>query len=182
MDELEKSYKQQLEELEKALKALDGVNIIIEDFDGKILVGKATYGNQLYMLIGGGIERSETTRQAAISEVEEETGLIIEESDLTELGRFIQRIKGFPALRGFVFFFVVKKYNKDRLKEKSDELIDIQFMAIDEIIKRRKEFNTAYVRMIAWYSKIKSGLIQTPIEKRLGEEVEYTLNGNTFMI
>lgn len=181
--ETPEEIKERLEMLENALKSLNGVTTIVEDPDtGKILVGRSTYGEHKFMLVGGGIERSETPKQAGISEAEEETGIIINEEDLNLLGYFIQRKKGLPMVCGLLFFFHTKKFCVSEIMQKSPELTDIQFMSIEEIINRRTEFGLGYVRMIAYFAKIKKGLLQSPIEKRLSEPVECTIGNETFMI
>jgi len=56
-----------------------GIGVIIENTEGKILIGKRKGSYAPYFSIPGGhLENGETFEEAAIREIEEETGLIIE--------------------------------------------------------------------------------------------------------
>ena len=58
--------------------------IWVSNEEGKILLVKTWFGHQRWSLPGGGIEKGETARQAARRELEEETGIALEETALTE--------------------------------------------------------------------------------------------------
>lgn len=62
------------------------VRVRIRDKRGRVLLVKGWFSSQAWGLPGGGIERGESATQAAVREVYEETGLVIDESDLTYLG------------------------------------------------------------------------------------------------
>lgn len=53
--------------------------------EGKILLVKSWFGHQRWSLPGGGVEKGETLRQAARRELEEETGIILDEDKFSEL-------------------------------------------------------------------------------------------------
>ncbi|MCX6752983.1 MAG: NUDIX hydrolase [Candidatus Nomurabacteria bacterium] len=183
-----KSKKKEIEDeeklilIEKALKRLNGVNVIIEDEENRILVGRATYGDKLFMLPGGGIDRGELPMHAAMSEVEEEFGVIIQEQDLELIAYFIQRLKGVQSASGILFLFKCNKHTQERLIAFEPELEDIQFMSVEEIFNRQDEFGLAYKRMILAYLRIKAGFDQIPKEGRLSETVEYTHNNKRIAI
>lgn len=163
--------------IEKALKKLNGVNVIVEDSQGNVLVGRSTYGEKLFMLPGGGIERGELPKHAAVSEAEEETGVIIEEDNLQLIACFIQRLKGVQSASGNLFLYLCKSYVKSELVAFIPELTEIKFMSFDEIIQRREEFGLAYLRMILMSKRIQDGFDKAPKEAKLSDVVEYFYKG-----
>lgn len=61
-----------------AKKPIVGVGIIIEDDEGKILVGKRIGSHaQKYSIFGGALEEGESFEAAAIREAEEELGITV---------------------------------------------------------------------------------------------------------
>lgn len=180
MEEL--NDKEKLILIEKALKRLNGTNVIIENELGGILVGRSTYGEKLYMLPGGAIERGELPKHATCSETEEETGGLIEEQDLELIAYFIQRLKGVQSASGIVFLFKCTKHTQEKLVAFTPELTDVQFMSIDEIFEKQNEFGVGYFRMILTYLRIKVGFDKIPKESRLADEVEYVHNGKRIAV
>ncbi len=169
--------KEKLAHIEKALKRLNGTNVIVENENEGILVGRSTYGERKFMLPGGGIDRGELPKHAATSETEEETGVLIQEEDLELIAYFIQRLVGVQSASGIVFLFKCTNHAQEKLITFTPELTDIQFMPIDEIFARQAEFSFAYFRMILMYLRIKAGFEKIPMEARLSETVEYFHNG-----
>lgn len=178
----EMSDTEKLQLIERALKKLNGVNVIVEDENGKILVGRSTYGEQLFMLPGGGIERGELPKHAAVSETEEETGIIIEEDCLELISCFIQRLKGVQSASGNLFLYRCRSYTHSELVAFVPELTDIKFMSFDEIVSRKNEFGLAYFRMILMFMRIKDGFEKTPKEARLSDIVEYFYKGERIAV
>lgn len=160
--------------IELALKKINGVNVILKDNENKILVGRSTYGEQKYMLPGGAIERGELPKHAAISEVEEETGFVIEEKDLTLAGYFTQRLPGVQSAQGTLFLFECTNWEKQELVSIKPELVDIEFMSFQDIVNKKELFGLGYLRMIISYFRLNQGLEERPFEKRLSDATEIT--------
>lgn len=84
---------------------IGGVRVVICDTEGKVLMVRQSHENrQIWMVPGGGIEAGETSREAAVREVEEETGLVI------EVGALLWHVEDVSEERGqrFVNFFLGK--------------------------------------------------------------------------
>jgi 8-oxo-dGTP pyrophosphatase MutT (NUDIX family) len=171
--------KEKIELIEKALKKINGVNVMIKNDKGKILVGRSTYGEKLFMLPGGAVERGELPKHAAASETEEETGIIIEERDLILIGYVTQRLKGLQSAQGTVFIYECTKYSEQQLMSFTPELIDISFMSFEEIYERKNEFGLGYLRMIiAYHRVIEKYEPVIPFERRLSDSIEIFFNGH----
>jgi ADP-ribose pyrophosphatase YjhB (NUDIX family) len=80
-----------------------GVRVIIQDIGGRVLlVSQRHEGKEIWMPPGGAIEAGESSRDAAIREVMEETGLVI------HVGRLLWHVEEVSEERGqrFVNFFL----------------------------------------------------------------------------
>jgi len=80
-----------------------GVRVVIPDEEGKILMVKQSHeGKDIWMVPGGGIEEGENSKEAAIREVMEETGLEI------RINRLLWHVEEVSEKRGqrFVNFFL----------------------------------------------------------------------------
>ncbi|MEG2200108.1 MAG: NUDIX hydrolase, partial [Anaerovorax sp.] len=81
---------------------IGGVRVIIRNGDGKILMVRQSHeGRSIWMAPGGGIEAGETSAEAAVREVKEETGLDI------KIGNLLWHVEDVTPERGqrFVNFF-----------------------------------------------------------------------------
>ena len=114
-----------------------GVRVAVFDEDGRVLLVRHRYekeGRDVWMLPGGAIEEGETSRDAAIREVLEETGLII------RVGRLLWHIEE-AGERGqrFVNFFEASviggkpELGEDPELGESQVLADIRFFSREEI-------------------------------------------------
>ena len=87
----------------------------------------AKKAGNLWEFSGGGVLAGETTKQAAIREIKEELGVIIDESELELLEVFKNR-------NYFMDIFVVRKdIDLKELTLQLDEVVDAKYLSSDEI-------------------------------------------------
>ncbi|HET9411743.1 MAG TPA: NUDIX hydrolase [Candidatus Saccharimonadales bacterium] len=72
------------------------VRVLLQNELGEILLVRSWLGHQSWSLPGGGIGRSESPAQAAIRELQEETGLTVGKEKLREIGRFKNPYRNAP--------------------------------------------------------------------------------------
>lgn len=114
-----------------------GVRVIIPDGEGRILMVRQTHeGADLWMVPGGGIEDGEYSKEAALREVFEETGLQI------KLKRLIWHVEEVSPQRGqrFVNFFLAEVVGGELILGKDPEfdethqvLKEVKFLSRSEI-------------------------------------------------
>jgi 8-oxo-dGTP pyrophosphatase MutT (NUDIX family) len=95
-----------------------GVGVIVVDDEGKILIGQSAEHNGAFLMPGGSIDEGESAEQAAIRELEEETGLkatSAEKQDDDEFGSV----------------FVVRNWTGN--PESTREIQNPKFMSVNEI-------------------------------------------------
>lgn len=80
----------------------------------------------------GGIDAGETPEQAAVRELKEETGLIISESDLIELGHF-HPDAGIMSHRAMIYAVKLAHPFPDTEPEDKDEVISLSIVSRDEL-------------------------------------------------
>src|ERR1035437_4533901 len=165
----------ELQALKKAIDRINGVNSILENEEGEIAILRQNYVEKKLMLPGGGVERGELPKHACTEETDEETGLLVEETDLIFQGQLIQRVPvhGYGNIPGFVNLYWTKKFTGNLIKLPIQEVSEIEFMDINQILQRRNEFSLAYLRMIIHHLRIISGLVKSPIEVRLSDSVDW---------
>lgn len=84
---------------------IGGVRVVISNEQGKILMVKQSHeGKDIWMVPGGGIEAGENSKEAAVREVEEETGLKI------QIKRLLWHVEEVSEARGqrFVNYFLAE--------------------------------------------------------------------------
>lgn len=109
-------------------KRKDGVGVVVITKDKKVLLHKEfRYPIQSYSweIQGGGIDQGETPKQAAVRELGEETGIVVDQSDLQRLG-FYYPLSSLSTEKEYLFMVVINQVNVDATKTEDGELIDEQ--------------------------------------------------------
>jgi len=184
MEDTEKLTKD-IDELKGILKRIGGANVIIPNIDNdqEILIMRSNYGEKKLMLPGGAIERGESSRHAAQSEAEEETGIIIDEKDFKLIACFIQKVYGMEtSASGFLFLYECLTYTGELKTKKTKEVLEVKFMNFEDIIDNREDFSLGYIRMIIHYLRFKEGMVSIPIEARLSDQVDYVTDSTHLII
>lgn len=114
-----------------------GVGVVVITKDKKILLHKEfRYPIQAYSweIQGGGIDVGESHRQAAVRELEEETGIKIAENQLLDLGVFYP-LHSLSTEKGHLFMVVIDQEDVNTAKTEHSELIEDQtFFTYDEVL------------------------------------------------
>jgi 8-oxo-dGTP pyrophosphatase MutT (NUDIX family) len=154
----------------------DGANLVVRKGKGQILIVRANYGEMKLLLPGGGVELGETPEQAAVRELEEETGLIANVMDLRPIATFVQLVPTESGLvEGSLHLFETRKVRGEKFTAPTCEIHASGYMEIGEIVSRQSEFGLGYRRMIYQYLRCVSGLSPVPFNGRLRDEVERPL-------
>lgn len=108
------------------------VRVVIVNDQNEILLVRSWLGHQRWSLPGGGIRRSETPREAALREVQEETGLVLR--DVEQLGTFTNP---FPESRYTVACFqaIITKQEPLLARHRRLEVLDIGWFPLDKLPK-----------------------------------------------
>lgn len=108
-----------------------GSAAIIENSEGKFLIGKRkTFPKDMWVFPGGGMNFGETSKQAAIREVKEETGLQIE---LNELIKVEELLVPETKIHRVIFFYRAKIIGGS--ESPSSDLIELRWLLPEEIAK-----------------------------------------------
>ena len=102
---------------------------VIVRYKNEILLVQGWIGNKKWQLPGGGIKKGEPVKLAAIRELREETGIIIKESKLKDLGNIIISETG---LNYMAHYFLVELDNHIDTR-RSHEIRVAEFKNIDSI-------------------------------------------------
>ncbi|MDE1825277.1 MAG: NUDIX hydrolase [Candidatus Micrarchaeota archaeon] len=137
-----------------------GVSILPIMEDGRIILirqYRAYVNKWIYEMPGGSIEKGETPRQAALRELEEETGY-----KATKI-RFMLKAYTTPYFStDSPYVFVASGLRRAKASREEDEMISIKVLSIKQalrMIKKQKIEDLGTVTAILMYSHISKGLI-----------------------
>lgn len=108
------------------------VRVLLVNEKNEVLLVRNWLGRQWWSLPGGGIKRHEAPVAAAIRELKEETGIQLQESDLSELGRFISDNGAYKYMVA-CFVATVARHTPRIRGHQQLELLDEQWFAIDNL-------------------------------------------------
>ncbi|MCI8647447.1 MAG: NUDIX hydrolase [Firmicutes bacterium] len=116
---------------------IGGVRVILLDNENRLLMVKQSHKERdVWMVPGGGVEEGETSREAGVREMLEETGLKV------KMGKLIWHVEEVSAERGqrFVNFFLAEPEggtlqlgSDPELGEDCQVLRELRFMSREEI-------------------------------------------------
>lgn len=110
------------------------VRILLMNEDGEVLLVRSWLGHQKWSLPGGGIQRNEPPKMAAVRELSEETGLQLSETRVRELGRFINPYKESPYTV-VCFTAKVKKQEPSLARHRRLEVLDTGWFSAKRLPK-----------------------------------------------
>lgn len=132
---------------------IGGVRVILLDDKKRILMVKQSHKERdVWMVPGGGVEEGETSREAGVREMLEETGLKV------KMGRLIWHVEEVSEERGqrFVNFFLAEpeggslKLGSDpELDEDCQVLAEVRFMSREEL-NGLEDLYPEYLREELW--------------------------------
>ena len=96
---------------------------------------------------GGGVVKGEDSKDAAIREVFEETGIAIEEKNLNYMGRYIGDTY---MIDTYIYFLEGNPYPE--LKLQKEEVIDYRWVSVDELKKIDKVIKEKVTRFLQYFS------------------------------
>lgn len=119
--------------------------------DGYALVVKNWLGAGSWALPGGGIESDESPAEAAMREIKEELGVVIEPGALRALGQYSSREKS--GLRTKYFLFAVELLEKPELVIKTDEIVDCDWVPLTDLTNARKGVSNTVKQSVETWSQ-----------------------------
>lgn len=117
------------------LKKDERSRVIVQVGD-EILVLKGWYGSNKWMLPGGGLHKGEEPVQAAIRELEEETGIVAKQSDLTAIGS--GKVQDSYGLRYTYHLFVMTLPERPESPIRNYEIYDSSWQKPQDLIHNTK--------------------------------------------
>lgn len=162
---------------------INGSNLFIQNSEGCILVGKSRRPGARWELPGGEIDRGELAPHAAVSEAEEETGVIVDENKTVLMAVLLQRI---PKLHttGNVFLFLAEEYDASSIATETEETSEVAFKSVDEIMQLHLEdkFSLASARMVVYAMDIIECRRKPGVFARLSDQLNFVLNGKPIAV
>jgi 8-oxo-dGTP pyrophosphatase MutT (NUDIX family) len=120
--------------------------------DNHALVVKNWLGAGGWALPGGGIEPEESPAAAAIREIQEELGFVIEPGALQELGEYISIEKG--GLKTKYHLFSLELIQRPELVIKTDEIVDHKWVPITDLVSASKGVSNTVKQSLETWSRV----------------------------
>lgn len=128
----------------------------VQNSEGKLLMTQRHPDKKaggLWEFTGGGVLAGETTKQAALRELEEELGVIAKEAELSLLD--VYRHKNY-----FMDIFVVKKeVDIAMLKLQPEEVVDAKWISHEELLQMMEE------KQVVWSVGLRYGMYGEKLRK-----------------
>ena len=117
--------------------------VIIENAEDEALVLKAHY-KPYWSFPGGWIEHGQTPREAALRELEEETGIELADADV-RLAFVVDRRSDIMQTYQFVFEAIEGRGGTDKIDLQADEIDEYRYVSREYVLAHREEFGGAVV-------------------------------------
>lgn len=117
--------------------------VIIENSEGEALVLKAHY-KSYWSLPGGWIENGQTPREAALRELEEETGIVLMDKDV-RLAFVVDRQSDIMQTYQFVFEATDVRDSAEGVYLQADEIDAYRYVSKEYVLSHKEEFGGAVV-------------------------------------
>ena len=111
-----------------------GVKIIVLK-ENKVLLVRLSYGHQSWSFPGGGVRHNETTKDAAMREIAEETGILIQTEDLKLVTQYDQQIE----YKSDTVTCYLVRVETDDFKIDNREVCEAGWFGVDELPSERTQ-------------------------------------------
>jgi 8-oxo-dGTP diphosphatase len=123
--------------------------VLVKDNEDKVLLQRRSASKDLYpncwdLSVGGHVTYGDSYIQTAVKELKEELGIRTQEADLKYKGQVLVKL---PASNEFFYVYEYFLQPNDKLKINTQEVKDIQWMAVDEIKQSMK------TQSLRWYPR-----------------------------
>lgn len=108
--------------------------VIVQNGDGEVLLVGGIISTHRHALPGGGIERGESARMAAVRELAEETGIVVAEDTLEQLCYFDKLNDGVPY-NATIFYIKIEVTNNRVIDFNRHELHSAEWIKLSELPK-----------------------------------------------
>lgn len=132
------------------LKGTHRTRIIVES-QGQILVVKNLIGKNEWGLPGGGLHKNEDPKTGVLRELREETGLVLDESDIKVLFK-----DTFTKERGFSFYvdcFMAHIESPILPKPETAEILKARWITVDDLLKNHSVQPSVISNLEAWLKR-----------------------------
>jgi ADP-ribose pyrophosphatase YjhB (NUDIX family) len=141
-------------------KRISSAAVIIENEAHELLVVKANY-KKYWTLPGGMIDHDETPKQAAIREVAEEVGIVLDAKSV-EFVAVVDRMSSTAQTYQFIFKAAVPIAGLESIILQASEIDEYAFVSKDQIARQDR----LYARAVEMWAKDISGYVEQQFGKK----------------